>query len=112
MSIIVIANPSINEEGIPGQIFSRDVREALAFEYDFRHRPHAKEPPSKALQLGITVNPKICASTEQYGGIVNSRFVWYFFIEGNDFALLLEGSNTKCEIPFKLWTKPRIESRG
>ena len=69
--------------GNPRQIFLRDVRErAQAFEYVFRYRPHAKGPPSKALQWDDrkTVKP-ICASTAQYGGKVNSKVVLYFFIK-------------------------------
>ena len=110
MSIIVIANPSMNEEGIPRQMFSRDVREVQAFEYDSRHRPHAKGPPSEAPQLGMTVNrnrkpENLCLD----GGRVVRKLFCISSLESTDFALLLEGSSKVCKIP--LWTKPCIESR-
>ena len=107
---IVVANLSINKDGIPRHIFSRDVREAQTFEYDFHYCPHAKEPPSKAPQLGMIVNrnrkpENLCLDR---GRVVQKLFC-ISSLESTDFALLLEGSNKICKIP--LWTKPCIESR-
>ena len=116
MSIIVLANPSINEEGIQdrssrGMWESEPKRSITFFVIALTRRGlHLRHYSGDYCK---TVNP-ICASTAQYGGKVNSKVVLYFFIKKYRlcFFLMLEGSNTECEIPFKLWTKPCIESQG
>ena len=76
MSIIVLANPSINEERIQDRSSRKRSSTFLVIALTRRglHLRHYSGDDRK------TVNP-ICASTAQYGGKVNSKVVLYFFIK-------------------------------